>query len=300
MGSEYSKCRGTTRTRHLSSCGSLEKRPANYDFLDDVRRSGRATKGQHPKNQEAPEAPTPKQRGKGNKSKAKQASASPPPEDDADAIIRCICGYVEEDEEDDRVMIVCDNCEAWQHNECMEVSEEPNELPDQYFCELCRPEDHRELLAKVKRGEKPWEERTKQREREELERKARRRKGGKKGKKGRASEIKADDAKSNGTPSTTPASTPAKKPIPEPVAAPAAVPSPPPRSASSSLRERNVPLQSAIQQPATPVGASAVIHETRSEARVENGQKRKLPAAITTETHQTEQQVRRMARHRSY
>ena len=266
---------------------SLKKLPANYNFLDDVRRSGRATKGQHPKNQEAPEVTTPKPRGKGNKSKAaKQASATPPPEEDADAIIRCICGYVEEDEDDDRVMIVCDNCEAWQHNECMEVSENTDELPDQYFCELCKPEDHRELLAKVKRGEKPWEEREKQREIEEQERKARRRKGGKKGKKGRASEVKADDAKSNGTPSTTPV----KKPVPEPVNSPITVPTPTPRAASS-LRERNLPSQSASQQIVTPVGPASVVHETGSEARVENGQKRKLPDAIAIEPNQTEQQV---------
>lgn len=162
-----------------------------WQITEEVRRSGRATKGQHTKNLDEPEIPAPKRAAKGGRSKAaKQAEATPPPEEDA--IIRCICGYVVEDEDDERVMVICDQCEAWQHNECMEISENSEELPEQYFCELCRPEDHKELLAKVARGEKPWEERAKQRELEEEERKARRRKG-KKGKKGRASEAKKED-----------------------------------------------------------------------------------------------------------
>ena len=108
-----------------------------------------------------------------------------------------------EDEDDDRKMIICDKCGAWQHNECMEISENDKELPKEYFCEICKPEDHQELLAKVSRGEKPWEERAKERERLEEERKARRRKGGKKGKKGRPSDVKSEvseDVNGNGTP----------------------------------------------------------------------------------------------------
>ena len=164
-----------------------------------VRRSGRATKGQHTKNLEVAEPPSAKRGTKAKGSKAKPAhEPTPPPDDDGDAIIRCICGYVEEDEDDERVMICCDQCEAWQHNECMEISENSDELPDQYFCEQCKPEDHKELLAKVARGEKPWEERARQREREEEERKGRKRKG-KKGKKGRASDVKNDKAKSGDT-----------------------------------------------------------------------------------------------------
>ena len=64
----------------------------------------------------------------------------------------------------------------------MELDEDEDALPDRYLCEICLPENHRELLDKVARGEKPWEERAKEREREERERKGRRRKGNKKGK----------------------------------------------------------------------------------------------------------------------
>ena len=30
--------------------------------------------------------------------------------------------------------------------------------PEKYCCEQCRPQDHKPLLAAMKRGEKPWEE----------------------------------------------------------------------------------------------------------------------------------------------
>ena len=89
----------------------------------------------------------------------------------------------------------------------MEISENSDELPEQYYCEQCRPEDHKELLAKIARGQKPWEERARQREREAEEKKSRRRKGGKKGKKGRPSEIhteKSDGAASNEAPPAQP------------------------------------------------------------------------------------------------
>ncbi|KAL8921742.1 MAG: hypothetical protein Q9172_003859 [Xanthocarpia lactea] len=171
---------------------------------DSVRKSSRATKGQHRKSFEPADTPTAKSRGKGKGSKAtKQTSPEPtPPEEDEESIIRCICGYVVEDEDDDRKMICCDSCTAWQHNECMEMSLDDDELPEQYFCEQCRPDLHQALLEKVERGERPWEERERQRRQEEEENRARKRKGGKKGKKGRASnikpEIEPEPAKTNG------------------------------------------------------------------------------------------------------
>ncbi|KAL8845466.1 MAG: hypothetical protein Q9176_000102 [Flavoplaca citrina] len=176
---------------------------------DSVRKSSRATKGQHRKSFEPADTPTAKARGKGKGSKAaKQTSSEPtPPEEDEDSIIRCICGYVVEDEDDDRKMICCDSCTAWQHNECMEVSLDDDELPEQYFCELCRPDLHQALLEKVERGERPWEERERKRQEEEEEARLRKKKG-KKGKKGRVSNVKLDvepePAKTNGVPDNAP------------------------------------------------------------------------------------------------
>ena len=187
-------------------------------LTDSARRSGRATKGQHTRNLEAEEVPTPPKRG-GKANKSKKSEPTPPPEEEEDAIIRCICGYIEEDEDDDRKMICCEKCEAWQHNECMEVSENDEELPDKYYCEQCKPKDHKELLAKIARGEKPWEERAKKRERKEQEKKSRKGKG-KKGRKSRASELpKTDPAPEPGPgPETEPE--PEVEPMPEPVQEP--------------------------------------------------------------------------------
>jgi hypothetical protein len=74
------------------------------------------------------------------------------------------------------------------------------EEPAEYFCEQCKPENHKVLLDKIARGEKPWEEAAKRRLQEIEEKKAARRKKGKKGKKvgARPSDIKAETS----TPST--------------------------------------------------------------------------------------------------
>ena len=88
-------------------------------------------------------------------------------------------------------MICCDNCSAWQHNDCMLLPYPPEEAPDKYFCEQCKPDDHKELLAAIARGEKPWEEVARKREAAEAEKAAKKKKGGKRGRKAgsRPSEI---------------------------------------------------------------------------------------------------------------
>ena len=152
-------------------------------------------------------------------------------------------------------MICCDECEAWQHNECMEISEDSAELPEQYFCEQCRPQDHKALLAKLARGEKPWEERARQREREEAERKGKKRKG-KKGKKGRASEAKKDEPQSNGatvTAVTTPPTAPAA-----PVAISPAQPETP-KAETGQKRKLEVETSSVTKDVKHPVSSAPLI-----------------------------------------
>ncbi|KAG9896023.1 hypothetical protein KCV05_g17362, partial [Aureobasidium melanogenum] len=102
---------------------------ANAFPRTDIRRSGRATKGQHTK-LEAAEVTTPKNK-KGTatastkKSNTKK-SAEPEPEpevDDEEAtdeVIRCVCGDTKDDEVG-RQYVSCDTCEVWQHNVCMGV-----------------------------------------------------------------------------------------------------------------------------------------------------------------------------------
>lgn len=95
-------------------------------------------------------------------------------------------------------MICCDSCEAWQHNECMGVTENEDEQPESYHCEQCRPEEHPALLAATRRGEKPWEDRKQARlERERQERNEKKRgKGGRKSVGGRKSQSTQSKAES--------------------------------------------------------------------------------------------------------
>ena len=41
------------------------------------------------------------------------------------------------------LMVQCDKCEVWQHCECMGL-EQPD-IPDQYYCEQCKPENHKQI-----------------------------------------------------------------------------------------------------------------------------------------------------------
>ncbi|KAJ3175449.1 hypothetical protein HK101_010659 [Irineochytrium annulatum] len=43
------------------------------------------------------------------------------------------------------MMIQCERCDVWQHMSCMLVVK----APKNYYCELCRPDKHRELLKKL-------------------------------------------------------------------------------------------------------------------------------------------------------
>ena len=173
---------------------------------DEPRRSGRATKGQH-KNLELPEGPSKKGKGKGKSEKSSKASAEPTPgpsegEGEEEEIIRCICGEYEEEEDVERDMICCDQCLAWQHNDCMGLTFAKGSEPDKYYCEQCRPENHKPLLDKIAKGEKPWEE-VAERRRQEAEDKKSKRKKGKKG--SRKSQGKAEaSTPARGATSATP------------------------------------------------------------------------------------------------
>ncbi|OQE14068.1 hypothetical protein PENFLA_c041G09171 [Penicillium flavigenum] len=192
---------------------------------DEPRRSGRATKGQH-KNLELPDDPAKKGKSKSPKEKSAKLSAEPTPgpseaEGDEEEIIRCICGEYEEEEDVERDMICCDQCSAWQHNDCMGLTFAKGQEPDQYYCEQCRPENHTTLLAKINAGEKPWEELAEKRRQEAEEKKSKRKKGKKGGRKGRPSESRTDAS----TPArTAPSTTPGPRGSPAPAVSASAEP----------------------------------------------------------------------------
>ncbi|KAJ9365252.1 transcription factor S-II, central domain-containing protein [Paecilomyces variotii] len=184
-------------------------------MADEPRRSGRATKGQHKNLDLTPDVPTKKSKAKSqSKDKPPKPSAEPTPApSEEEEIIRCICGEYEEEEDVERDMICCDKCSAWQHNDCMGLTFAKGEEPAEYFCEQCKPENHKVLLDKIARGEKPWEEAAKIRQQQAEEKKARRKKGKKGGKKARPSDAKSEvsvelPSATTATPTPAPAATP--------------------------------------------------------------------------------------------
>ena len=66
-----------------------------------------------------------------------------------DEITRCICGYQEyqspddDQTENDGLFIQCDGCKVWQHGFCVGIMDSES-TPEEYFCEKCKPELHRE------------------------------------------------------------------------------------------------------------------------------------------------------------
>ncbi|CCC12561.1 unnamed protein product [Sordaria macrospora k-hell] len=167
----------------------------------EPRRSVRATKGQHKALEQLDQIDIPKKRGK------KQAKkAVPEPEEPEEEIIRCVCGATEQDEDSGEPWIACDMCGAWQHNICMGMSQYSEDLPKEYFCELCKPENHQELLNGIKNGERPWEARRKAFEEEKAEK---RRRGNKKKSK-RVSDHKEESAQASQKPKPSPAPEPKK------------------------------------------------------------------------------------------
>ncbi|KAK1246298.1 hypothetical protein MKX08_000100 [Trichoderma sp. CBMAI-0020] len=166
----------------------------------EPRRSVRATKGQHTKAFDELEAPAPKRRQtkKNKKAQVQEKEQSQDPEE----VIRCVCGATEQDEDSGEAWISCETCFVWQHNVCVGVSSYEDEIPDNYWCEECKPENHKELLDAIARGERLWEARRKAHE-EETERK-KKRGGRKKGKRGsdtrEDAEKDAAQAKASPTP----------------------------------------------------------------------------------------------------
>ena len=190
--------RQSSRRQHQQQQQQLTSNPPPEP---EPRRSVRATKGQH-KALDQLDQPLEASKRRGGKKGKKSA---PEPEEPEEEVIRCVCGATEQDEDSGEPWIACDQCGAWQHNICMGMSQYTEDLPKEYFCELCRPENHEELLTGIARGEKPWEARRKAYEEEKADKK---KKGPKKGKK-RISDLK-EDASQKSKQSPPPAPEPKK------------------------------------------------------------------------------------------
>ena len=209
QGSGASATPPTSRRRSLKQHQLTTPTPSD----PEPRRSVRATKGQHKALEQLDQAPeAPKRRGKGA-GRSKKSAAEPEPENEPETI-RCVCGAIEADDEGEP-WIACDKCGAWQHIICMGISRYDEDIPKKYFCELCRPENHKETLAAIANGEKPWEARRQAWLDEKSKEKT---KGSKKGGRKRASDPKdaktADTARSSQKPKPSPM--PEPKPVKEP------------------------------------------------------------------------------------
>ncbi|KAI0201639.1 hypothetical protein F4808DRAFT_107932 [Astrocystis sublimbata] len=170
----------------------------------EPRRSVRATKGQHTKAfdqlENGPELPKRRQTKKNNKKAAEKEDK----QEDDEEIIRCICGATTQDDDDaNEPWIACDKCGAWQHNVCVGMSVFTEDLTKDYFCEQCSPQDHKETLEAIKKGERPWEGR-----RQKHEDDKKRKKGGKKGKGKRVSDHKERASPSAASTKAKPSPTP--------------------------------------------------------------------------------------------
>ncbi|KAG9293937.1 hypothetical protein G9A89_019275 [Geosiphon pyriformis] len=55
--------------------------------------------------------------------------------DKMEEVVRCVCGQTKND---DLPMVACDQCFVWQHMECTDYKDGPNE----YLCEECAPSQH--------------------------------------------------------------------------------------------------------------------------------------------------------------
>ena len=117
-------CRHEKENHHADTCP------------DEPRRSGRATKGQH-KNASSSPPPAPKPaKGAAAKQNKKTAASQEIKEEeeegDEEDVIRCVCG--DDNEADKRAFVSCDACSVWQHNICMGVPEDEDEVGEHYFC----------------------------------------------------------------------------------------------------------------------------------------------------------------------
>ncbi|KAI7469685.1 hypothetical protein KC357_g6377 [Hortaea werneckii] len=63
-----------------------------------------------------------------------------------DSQVRCVCGLTEND---DMPMTACEGCDVWQHIAC--VGPAYYEEMGDYFCQMCDPFVHRELVARLRR-----------------------------------------------------------------------------------------------------------------------------------------------------
>lgn len=238
---------------------------------DEPRRSGRATKGQH-KNASSSPAPNAKPTAKAGKSKPTRKTEPEANEDEADEVIRCVCGN--DNPQDKRAFVSCDACEVWQHNVCMGVIDDAEELGEHYFCEQCRPEEHKETLQSMQRGEKIWETRNRMFQNEKKMSKSRKSKG-------RGEDSKPAWLKKDIPPSETiaPESTQEPEPESKPVVEPTPDPAPTPAATNGGQEANSKRKRDASDDRTIPTAEAAAQDEKPSRNARPDKRRKSTPAA---------------------
>ncbi|KAI9480141.1 Histone deacetylase complex subunit [Coemansia sp. RSA 1821] len=75
--------------------------------------------------------------GEGNDDEDEGGDEDDDEDEEDEGMVRCVCG----ERNDGELMIQCEICQVWQHTLCMGIRDETH-VPDKYYCEKCRPEDH--------------------------------------------------------------------------------------------------------------------------------------------------------------
>ncbi|KAF8200778.1 hypothetical protein BJ912DRAFT_1122906 [Pholiota molesta] len=70
-------------------------------------------------------------------------------EEEEQGITRCVCGSTEDDPDAGEFMVQCETCKVWQHGLCMGYISEDQVHDDDYYCELCKPQMHEDLLKRL-------------------------------------------------------------------------------------------------------------------------------------------------------
>lgn len=244
---------------------------------DEPRRSGRANRGQHRGKASSSPAPNPKQTKAAASKKGKKAAAaqtvsqqaSEAGDDDDDDTIRCICGN--DDPNDKRAFICCDACSVWQHNICMGMHDDDDEVGEHYFCEQCRPEEHEETVQALERGERIWETRNKAYNTEKKMSKNR------KAKSGRPSWLKKD-IKQEATPASS-----GKGAAPTPTPAPTAPPAESKETGNKRKRESEAPPPAPEAEPQATAAAEKPSSARQEKRRKSSGVEKK-PASEDPDT----------------
>lgn len=110
--------------------------------------------------------------------------------------------------------IACDNCSVWQHNVCVGISAFTEDIPANYLCEQCGPQNHKPLLDAKAKGVDLWVERRNAYERELAQKEAEEEAAKKKGKKGkgkRASDQRLETPKATNGKAKSPSAIDLKK-----------------------------------------------------------------------------------------